>query len=189
MAVVSEPERSSSACNNLIVTTVIVATVVALLTSGLAGCSNDRGDGPTTSAVVEQVVDGDTIDIQVGGAVERVRLIGIDTPESVARSVPVQCFGREASEALTAVLPVGTIVTISRDVEARDRYGRLLLYVHRAADGLFINRWLIEAGLADALNYEPNLTYATEFTRLSERAAAAGVGLWGSCDGPDQPLD
>ena len=169
-----------------------------LLTVGCAAVGNigdasaDGSPGiaePLDTAIVERVVDGDTVDVQIGGVTERVRLIGVDAPESVARNVPVQCFGAEASAALTELLPPGTVLNIRRDVEARDHYGRLLLYLYREDDDLFVNAWLIEAGLAEAVSYEPNVAYETMLTSARQRAASDLVGLWASCDGPDQPLD
>lgn len=135
------------------------------------------------------MIDGDTVDLIIDGNEERVRLIGIDAPESVSRSDPIQCFGPEASDALTGLLPPGTAVTISRDVEARDRFGRLLLYIHRTEDDLFINRYLVEAGFADALFFEPNTSFEVDFTRVRNEARANDVGLWGACGGPDEPMN
>jgi len=137
---------------------------------------------------VEWVVDGDTVDLIVQGEQERVRLIGIDTPESVSRDTPIQCFGAEASTALKGLLPVGTQVRVVRDEEPRDRFGRLLLYVYRAEDDLFINEWLVANGYADTLFFEPNTTYRSSFTDLRDMARDAPLGLWAQCDGPDQPL-
>lgn len=143
---------------------------------------------PTGSAVVVAVVDGDTIDVSFEQAgAERVRLIGIDAPESVSPSTPEQCFGAEASEALTDLLPPGTRVRLERDLETRDRYGRLLAYVHH--DDVLINARLIEHGYANAVFYAPNTAYEVEFTRREAKAREAGVGLWSACDGPDQPLE
>ncbi len=138
---------------------------------------------------MERVVDGDTIDVRLGRTTERVRLIGVDAPESVARNVPIQCFGAEASAALTELLPAGTTVQIERDIEARDHYGRLLLYLYRPADGLFVNLWLIESGLAEAISYEPNVAHEAALTTARQRAARDLVGLWAACDGPDQPVE
>lgn len=135
------------------------------------------------------VIDGDTVDMEIGGERERVRLLGIDAPESVHRSVPEQCFGAESSAALTELLPIGSEVTLERDVEARDRFGRLLLYLYRSDDGLFINEQLVRTGMADTSFYEPNTTLADTLTAARAEARAERAGLWGRCDGPDQPLD
>jgi micrococcal nuclease len=144
---------------------------------------------PIASATVERVVDGDTVVLSIGGAEERVRLIGVDAPESVAPEVPQQCYGAEASQALTDLLPPGTEVRVVRDLEGRDRYERLLLYLYRSPDELFVNRWLVESGFADAVSYEPNVAHESEFNQAKQAAIAAGAGLWGQCEGPDQPLD
>ena len=141
------------------------------------------------NATVERVVDGDTIDVLIGGRRETVRLIGIDTPESVAPTRPVQCFGKEASRHLEAMLPAGTEITLVRDIEARDVYQRLLGYVVRSDDGLFVNLELVAAGYAAVLNYPPNDHYADVLSRAEADAVAADRGLWGHCGGPDVPLD
>lgn len=141
------------------------------------------------NATVERVVDGDTIDVKIGDRRETVRLIGIDTPESVAPTRPVQCFGQEASLHLADVLPAGTEITLVRDVEARDIYQRLLGYVVRSSDGLFVNLEMVAAGYAAVLNYPPNDHYADILARAEADAVAAGRGLWGQCGGPDVPLE
>lgn len=139
-------------------------------------------------AVVVAVIDGDTIEMEIGGRRERVRLLGLDAPETVHPSVPVQCYGAEASAALEALLPPATVVAVERDLELRDRYDRLLLYVYRADDDLFVNHWLVRNGMADTAFYEPNTTRSVDLTRARARARAERAGLWGHCDGPDQPL-
>ncbi len=156
-----------------------------------SGPSTDAGSSPTLDglAVVEYVVDGDTLDIVIAGQTERVRLIGVDAPESVSRETPDQCFGAEASDALRALLPEGTEVQLAKDAEARDRFGRLLAYVHRTDDDLFVNQWLLDGGYADAVFFEPNTTYRSAFTAARDAAQRAGAGLWAACTGPDQPLD
>jgi micrococcal nuclease len=111
------------------------------------------------NAVVVRVVDGDTVVMKVGTKEERVRLIGIDTPETVAPDRPVQCYGPEASAHTKELLPAGTYVHLDRDVEARDDYGRLLAYVTRATDGLFVNVELAADGFADALSIPPNTAH------------------------------
>ena len=166
----------------------VVALLFGAFVSAACGPAA-RVDEPVTSATVEGIVDGDTVDVRIDGRRERVRLLGIDTPESVARHVPQQCFGSEASQALAELLPIGSEVEIQRDIEARDRYGRLLLYLHRPQDGLFINLWLVESGFAEAVSYEPNVVHQLDFVAAQRRAETSGNGLWASCDGPDQPLD
>src|SRR5205085_3089746 len=99
-----------------------------------AGARPDRAG----AATVARVVDGDTIVVHLGGRTETVRLLGIDTPETVDPRKPVQCFGTEASHRTKELLPPGTGVRLERDVEARDIYGRLLAYVRRD-DGTFVN--------------------------------------------------
>ena len=147
------------------------------------------GDVTVELGTVDRVIDGDTVDVNIGGRVERVRLLGIDAPESVARNVPDQCFGAEASLALGHLIPPGTELELSRDLEARDRYGRLLLYLHRRSDGLFVNHWMVESGHAEALSYEPNTTHRSILNQAERTATANGIGLWAQCDGPNQPLD
>ena len=146
-------------------------------------------DSWAPNATVERVVDGDTIDVLIGSREETVRLLGIDTPESVAPTRPVQCFGKEATQHLEAVLPAGTEITLVRDVEARDVYQRLLAYVIRSHDGLFVNLELVAAGFAAVLNYPPNDHYARVLARAEADAVAAGRGLWGHCGGADVPLN
>ena len=141
------------------------------------------------NAVVGRVVDGDTIDVTIAGRSETVRLIGIDAPESVAPTRPVQCFGPEASLRLEAILPAGTEITLLRDIDARDAYSRLLGYVVRSDDGLFVNLELVAAGYAGTLNYPPNDHYADVLAHAEADAVAAGRGLWGACGGPDVPQE
>jgi len=139
--------------------------------------------GATRTAQVVRVVDGDTLLVALGGAGgarERVRLIGIDTPETVKPGAPVQCFGRRAS-AETHRLLDGQGVRLVVGAEARDRYGRLLAYVHRSADGLFVNAALLRGGFARTLSIAPNTRFAARFAALAGQARDAGRGLWSAC--------
>ena len=133
------------------------------------------------NARVVHVSDGDTIDVMVGHTRERVRLLGVDTPESVKPNTPVQCFAKDASAFTAAALPIGTAVRLERDIEPRDAYGRLLAYVYRAADGLFVNLALARGGYARTLAIKPNVAHSDEFAATVAEATAAGRGLWGAC--------
>ena len=152
------------------------------------GASPDGESGWVPNSVVERVVDGDTIIAKIRDRSETVRLIGVDAPESVAPTRPVQCFGREASLFLAALLPAGIEITLVRDAEARDVYDRLLGYVVRSRDGLFVNLELVAAGYAAALHFPPNDQYADVLDRAQAEAVASGRGLWSACGGPDVPL-
>lgn len=151
------------------------------------GCRIGTEGTEPGEAVVVEVIDGDTVVIDIAGRSETVRLLGLDAPESVHPSVPVQCFGPEASARLAQLLPTGSAVRPSRDIELRDRYDRLLLYLHRSSDGLFVNEAMVADGFADAAVYEPNTAYYGLLRSARDRARTREVGLWGGCDGPDQP--
>lgn len=149
----------------------------------LAGCDGvavEQPSGSVQAAMVTRVVDGDTIKVQVGGATERVRYIGIDTPETVKPNSPVECYGRAASD-FNKRLVDGEAVTLTFDVEQRDRYGRLLAYVRRARDGLLVNDELVRRGYATTLTIPPNVRYAELFRAAQRSAREAGRGLWASC--------
>jgi endonuclease YncB( thermonuclease family) len=137
---------------------------------------------------VDRVVDGDTF---IARSLGRARLIGINTPETVApaqkEGVPPQCFGPEASRRLKELLPAGTRVRIETDVVSTDKYGRSLVYVYREPDNLFINGALVEGGFARAKTYKPNVQYAALFDRLQKDAEEKHRGLWGACAQDSKP--
>src|SRR5690606_22839375 len=99
------------------------AAFLVLAALCLAGCRDDHQTGPADRASVVRIVDGDTLVLDIGGEEELVRLLGIDTPETVHPDEPVGCYGPEASAALAQLLPVGTQVSIARDEQPRDQYG------------------------------------------------------------------
>jgi micrococcal nuclease len=142
---------------------------------------------PAGSATVSRVIDGDTIVVDLGGRQERVRLIGIDTPETVSPVKPVQCYGKQASNHTKALLPRGTAVRLVRDVDGRDVYGRLLAYVYRRADGLFVNLELAADGYASLLTYPPNVAHVDQFRAAVAAARRRDLGLWRTCGGPGVP--
>lgn len=151
-----------------------------------AGCADgvdDAAPGPggSVDARVVRVVDGDTVVARLaGGSRERVRYIGIDTPESVKPGTPVQCFAEAASRRNEALVE-GRLVVLRLDAERRDRYGRLLAYVYRRPDGLFVNAVLVREGYAETLRIAPNTAHAAELSRLEHAARERSAGLWGAC--------
>lgn len=160
----------------------LIALIIATAPILFGACSHDVDElSPGASGRVVEIVDGDTLDIRFGRRVERVRLIGIDTPETKKPGAPVECFGPEATQHLTALAPAGTEVVVQRDIEPRDDYGRLLLYVFRFTDGLFINADLVEQGFARPLDIPPNTTHTREFRRLAGSASSEKIGLWKAC--------
>ena len=140
---------------------------------------HDPGALPgTATAFVTRAVDGDTIEVRLGGRLEDVRYIGVDTPETVKPDTPVQCFGPRASKFDHRLVEHRT-VRLTFGVERRDVYGRLLAYVHLGRR--FVNAILVKRGLARTLTIPPNDRFAPLFRRLELGAARAGRGLWGAC--------
>jgi micrococcal nuclease len=146
-------------------------------------------------AVVERVVDGDTIVVEITersdgpgagmaqvGEEYRLRLIGIDTPESVKPGTPVECFGNEASTAAKALLE-GEEVRLVKDVEEADQYDRLLRYVYLESE--MANARLVANGYASAYTYPPNVRHADLFVQLEREAREGDRGLWSpkTCSG------
>ena len=126
-------------------------------------------------AKVIRVIDGDTIEIEGG---ERVRYIGMDTPETVDPRKSVQCFGVEASNK-NKELVEGKTVLLKKDISERDRYGRLLRYVF--INNNLINLELVEQGFAYSDTVPPDVEYQDLFLKAQSEARAAGIGLWGAC--------
>lgn len=131
---------------------------------------------------MKAVIDGDTFKAEFSnGEVETIRLLLIDTPETVSPNVPEQPYGKEASDFLKRHLIRHSVVEIEKGIEERDKYNRLLAYVWR--DGKNINKALLEEGLARvAYIYEPNTKYLNEFKRAERKAKEERKGIW-SIDG------
>lgn len=147
----------------------------------LATSASERASWPdppkdAVVAKVERVVDGDTFIAMVRSRRERVRVIGIDTPESVDPNRPDEPFGQEASDFAKHYLD-GETVRMAGDAEPRDRYGRMLAYVW-LRDGTFWNALLAAEGYAQQLTIPPNVTYAALFRRLVGEARRNERGLW-----------
>jgi micrococcal nuclease len=165
-------------------TVIVIAAVLALGGGSLRQAVSDvlhpsggSGAHGGASATVARVVDGDTIVLRGG---ERVRYIGMDTPESVKPGTPVQCFAKAASHE-NQQLVAGRRVHLRYDAEREDRYGRTLAYVYRARDGLFVNAELVRRGYARQLTIPPNVAHAGLFGRLAAQAREHERGLWRAC--------
>jgi micrococcal nuclease len=131
-----------------------------------------------TLYAVSRVIDGDTIEVTKEGVIEKVRLIGIDTPEVVDPRKPVECFGKEASQKAKELLTGKQVILIAdRSQQNKDRYGRLLRYVF-LEDGTHINKQLISEGYASEYTYSTPYQYQAEFRQAQQEAQAAQRGLW-----------
>ncbi len=153
----------------------------------LIGPSNQTSPTPTTllkpmpsspdrTFLVKKVVDGDTIELENG---QKVRYIGIDTPETVDPRKVVQCFGIEASDK-NKELVEGEEVRLERDISDTDKFGRLLRYVF-VGDGTFVNLVLVKEGYAKSSSYPPDVKYQELLKKGEIEAREKGVGLWSSC--------
>jgi micrococcal nuclease len=144
--------------------------------------------GETQEALVLRVVDGDTIVVQLDGRRQRVRYIGVDTPETHHPTDGADHWGFEASEANQAMVQEGSVVVLQRDISETDIYGRLLRYIW--VDDTLVNAELVRAGLARVLFYEPDVLYKREIMAAEDEAKAARRGLYGPPPTPPavQPL-
>jgi endonuclease YncB( thermonuclease family) len=150
----------------------------------LAGCTLELEDGgsadiPTTpiytsipageQATVTRIIDGDTIDVEIDGQEFRVRYVGVNTPE---RDEPCYNTATDANADMIA----GERVVLVRDQTNTDRYDRILRYIYREADGLFVNAELVRRGYAEAALYEPDDRHFDVFSDLEDEADRAGRG-------------
>ena len=125
---------------------------------------------------VVRVVDGDTIHVRIGARVEKVRYIGVNTPEVHHPRKGEEPGGREAAE-VNRRLVEGKTVRLELDVQERDRYGRLLAYVW--VGDVMVNAELVRLGYAQVMTIPPNVRYQEIFVKLQREAREAGRGLWG----------
>jgi micrococcal nuclease len=170
-----------------------IVAIGPVVLGALSGCGSGDGQARLAhgvlepNAAVERVVDGDTIDVEIDGRNERVRLIGIDTPEIAHEAIAdrpaneTECYGDEAHAFARSLLPEGTAVRLERDVVGRDDYGRILAYVHRASDGIFVNFELIRQGYAQPMSISPNVAHAVLMVDAARHAERDDVGLWSGC--------
>jgi len=188
----------------LLMSALIILTGLGFLWFGLTG-SSDISPAPVPSllpspgtssatpsavegiegerAVVTKVVDGDTIAVNLGGMEKTVRLIGIDTPETVDPRRPVGCFGKEASNKAKELLS-GKEIILQKDVSDTDKYQRLLRYVFLPlpeGETLFVNDYLVREGYAKVLTFPPDVKYNERFRQAEVEARENNRGLWGRC--------
>lgn len=166
---------------------ILVAAVTASLGAAflVAGCSG--GDTTREPGVLQgpypvvRAVDGDTIRVTRDGQEISVRLIGIDTPETVAQDQPIECFGPEAS-ARTKELVTGQSVWLEYDAASgeTDKYGRTLAYVWISPESM-LNELLVREGLAEEYTYSDEYHHQETLQRAEQMARAAGTGLWTAC--------
>ena len=147
----------------------LLAALVALLLSASLVSAGDL-EGP-----VVRVVDGDTIHVRIGARVEKVRYIGVNTPEVHHPTKGEEPGGREAAQ-VNRRLVEGQAIRLELDVQERDRYGRLLAYVW--VGDLMINAELVRLGYAQVMTVPPNVRYQEVFLKLQREAREAGRGLW-----------
>ena len=131
-----------------------------------------------TAYKVVRVIDGDTVKIDYNGKATNVRLIGVDTPETVHPNKPVEAYGKEASN-FTKNLLLGESVYLRFDIDKTDKYGRLLAYLYRAPDGLFVNLEIVRQGYGHAYTQFP-FKHMEVFRYYGNRARTAGKGLYGT---------
>ena len=137
-------------------------------------------DTRSLTAIVTQVVDGDTIHVRVNGRIEKVRYIGMDTPET-KHPVRGEEPGGVQATALNRLLVMGKTVRLELDVRERDRYRRLLAYVY--VGDLMVNAELVRLGYAHAMTVPPNVAHASRFVSLERQVREACRGLWDRAGG------
>jgi micrococcal nuclease len=163
---------------------------VVELQQPVSNTNNTQDETPTQKElyVVTQVVDGDTFKVSIGGKTETLRMIGIDTPETVDPRKSVQCFGLEASNKAKSLL-IGKKVRLEADSSQgeRDKYGRLLRYAY-LEDGTFFNKLMISDGYAHEYTYNTPYQYQSEFKQAETDARNNKRGLWADDACPQAPV-
>jgi micrococcal nuclease len=134
---------------------------------------------------VTHIIDGDTIIVRMGGVDEKVRLLGIDTPEVDESRGPVECYGKEASEKTTSLLEGQSVYLETDPTQAkRDSYDRLLAYVY-TSDSTLINKILVEGGYAREYTYDEPYLFQADFKAAEKSARTKEQGLWSGINCPE----
>lgn len=164
-------------------------TTVGLLLAAACGCASDdaapppAGAGGAERGRVVRVIDGDTLVARVAGGDRRVRLLGVDAPESVTPERPVECYGPEAGAAARRLLPEGARIVLADDPSQgrEDRFGRLLAEVSREGDGVTVNERLVAGGFAEVFRGDGRGRLQDRLRAAERDAREARRGLWGAC--------
>lgn len=157
--------------------TIFQALLGFLMLLSLAGCSQQASVEKTNLAPVVHVVDGDTIEVNLNGKKETVRLLLVDTPETVHPNMPIQPFGPQAHR-FTEKMLKGQKVQLEIGQNPRDKYGRLLAYVYMQ-DGKMLNELLLGKGLARvAYVFPPDTKYLSAFRNIEKKAREKKLGIW-----------
>jgi micrococcal nuclease len=148
-----------------------------------AGWANEIPAGAEPAALIS-VSDGDTIRVDIGGQVETLRLILIDTPETRDPNNPPECYGAEATAFLEGLLPRGSALYLETDVSERDRFGRLLRYVwlDRGDEVYLVNEAMVRSGFAAQSTFPPDVKYEERIQAAARFAREHGYGLWSDCE-------
>lgn len=152
------------------------------IAGNVLGEKEELNQGEIKASIIK-VVDGDTVEAELDGQVQKVRYIGIDTPETVDPRRPVGCFGKEASSENKRLVE-GKSVILAKDVSGTDKFGRLLRYVYIGLDDgsrLFVNDYLIRQGYARASTFPPDVRFSEQFIQAEREARENSRGLWGAC--------
>ena len=144
---------------------------VFLITVTLSGCANPQ-------VKVLQAIDGDTLRVFLDGKIEKIRIIGIDTPETKDPRKPVQCYGPEASEQMHHLVDGKLVALEPQPHQDRDKYGRLLRYV--SMSGADLGALMISEGFAHSYKPFPH-PRMKEYNQLESTARKNGLGLWSAC--------
>jgi micrococcal nuclease len=161
----------------------MIGVAAKLLISVIAtfGWVTASTDNKHNVGTIVDVVDGDTIDITTNNITKRVRLIGINTPETKHPTKKTECYGKEASEYMVKLLPKGTKVNLVYDKETTDKYGRVLAYIYVRSNNMFVNLNLVSKGYAKTMTFKPNTLHAYEFEIAQKIAKTNQIGLWNKC--------
>ena len=169
---------------------ILIAHLALAAALVFTGCQDARRQGTDEfqAVTVNYVIDGDTIDVIMDGSVRRVRLTGVDAPESVSHQVELNCpEGDLASEFVRGLVPEGSVVFLQKETTETDKYNRLLRYVwldipNNPADpnevrAKMLNAIIVEAGFAEAKGYWPDVSYERVLEDAEARAVAEGAGV------------